>query len=315
MTAEQFTRQADDQVALPVYRWRPEGSTPIRAVVLIAHGLSEHGQRYAETARALNASGYLVDAIDHRGHGQLAGSDETRGFFAPEDGWGRVIRDLRHHVDALRSEFPELPLFFLGHSMGSMLLQQYLYTHGETIDGAILSGSAGKPPPLAHIGRVIARLERRRQGPLGRSKLIDNLAFGKFNKSFGKTRTDFDWLSRDPDQVDAYIEDPLCGFLASNQLWVDLLDAYCELARPENQARVPKGLPIYIFAGSLDPVGENTKSLKQLLGAYERAGLTHVTHRFYEAGRHEMLNESNREEVRRDLLTWLDARLEEFEQK
>src|SRR5262249_55554460 len=133
------------------------------------------------------------------------------------------------------------------------------------------------------------------------------LSFDAFNKAFAPNRTAFDWLSRDEAEVDKYIADPLCGFPVTTQLWVDVLDALSDIARPERQAKIPSDLPVYIFAGSEDPVGEKTRSLEQLLGAYGRAGVRDVKHKFYPGARHETLNETNRDEVTRDLVAWFDA--------
>jgi alpha-beta hydrolase superfamily lysophospholipase len=158
---------------------------------------------------------------------------------------------------------------------------------------------------------LLARLERLRLGERGKSNLLTGLSFDGFNKAFKPNRTKFDWLSRDQAEVDKYIADPRCGFACSASLWVDLLDTLGENAKPERQALIPKDLPVYVFSGSRDPVGANTKSLVQLLGAYRAAGLTNVKHKFYPEGRHEMLNETNRDEVTRDILAWLDATVRE----
>jgi alpha-beta hydrolase superfamily lysophospholipase len=173
--------------------------------------------------------------------------------------------------------------------------------------GAVLSASNGKPPPLAALGRVIGRIERLRLGRRGRSALLHELGFGAFNKPFAPARTPFDWLSRDPAEVDKYIADPLCGFQASVQLWIDLVDALGDIARPSRQANIPKHLPVYVIAGSRDPVSANTKGLEQLLNAYRVAGLDRVAHRFYADARHELFNETNREEVTADIIAWLDG--------
>jgi alpha-beta hydrolase superfamily lysophospholipase len=162
---------------------------------------------------------------------------------------------------------------------------------------------------IAAAGRLVARIERARLGPKGKSSLMNTLSFEEFNKPFRPNRTAFDWLSRDDAEVDKYIADPLCGFAVSIQLWVDLLDALGHISSPDQQARIPRDLPVYVFCGSEDPVGEQTRSVKQLLEAYGRAGLGDVTHEFYAGARHETLNETNRDEVTKDLIAWLDARI------
>lgn len=300
MRADTFTFKVEDQKDIFVYRFLPDEGVARKAIVHIAHGMAEHAARYARVAEALTAAGYVVYANDHRGHGKTATDDEF-GFFAWSGGFKRAVQDLEQLLVFEKAENPGLPAVLFGHSMGSYLTQAFMIDAGWAIQGAVLSGSAGKPSPLASAGRLVARIERRRLGPKGKSALLNKLSFDAFNKGFAPNRTAFDWLSRDEAEVDKYIADPRCGFVVTTQLWVDLLDALADIARPERQAKIPKDLPVYIFAGSEDPVGEKTKSLKQLVGAYQRAGLADVTHRFYEGGRHEMLNETNRDEVVRNL--------------
>ena len=215
--------ESDDGRMIYVYSWLPD-DTPPRAVIHIAHGLAEHAGRYARLAEALTGAGYAVYANDHRGHGRTAHTDEDLGYFAGSDGWMRVVRDLDQMIATERDMHPGLPCILMGHSMGSFLTQTIMYACGDSIDAAVLSGSNGKPGGLAALGRLIARAERLRLGKHGHSKLIANMSFGAFNKAFKPNRTDFDWLSRDPAEVDKYVADPLCGFEATVQLWIDLFD-------------------------------------------------------------------------------------------
>jgi alpha-beta hydrolase superfamily lysophospholipase len=306
MRSTTFTFKASDGQPLFGYKWQPaEGEAP-RGVVHIAHGMAEHAGRYARLAEALARAGYVVQATDHRGHGKTAERDEDLGFFTTSGGWKRVVRDQGELIDRARDEHPDLPLIALGHSMGSFMTQELMYTRPEALDAAVLSGSNGKPSPLVAAGRVIARVERRRLGERGKSALIHSLSFESFNKAFKSPRTLFDWLSRDPIEVDKYIADPRCGFVCSTAFWVDMLDALPALARPESHARIRKDLPVYVVAGSEDPVSERTKGLTQLVAAYRRAGLYRVTCRIYEGARHEIFNEVNRDQVTSELIHWLD---------
>lgn len=290
-----------------VWHWSPDDGA-CRGVIHISHGMAEHAGRYARFAEALTAAGWHVYANDHRGHGRSAATDADLGWFAEHDGWDRLVLDLREYIDRWRAHHPDVPIVLFAHSMGALLGQQYLYEHGSTLNAAILCGTQGKPPPLAAAGRVIARLERRRKGARGRSRLLDKLAFGQFNAHFRPNRTGFDWLSRDEAEVDAYVADPWCGFLFTTQAWIDLLDGLAELSRPRNQARIRRDLPIHIIAGDRDPVGEMGRSVRSLIAAYEAVGLRSVTSQIYDGARHELLNETNREEVTADLLRWLDER-------
>ena len=305
MQGDSFTFKADDGKDLFTYRWRPEIAT--KAIIHVAHGMSEHAGRYERAAESLTAAGYVVYANDQRGHGKTARADFELGFVAPSGGFRRVLRDLEQLVEHEKRENPGLPLVLFGHSMGSYLAQAFMSEHGRAIQAVVLSGSSGKPTVIGAAGKLVARAERLRVGERGRSAILQKLSFERFNAVFRPNRTPFDWLSRDSAEVDRYIADPRCGFACSTSLWVDVLDALPNLTRPDRLVHIPKDLPVYIFSGSRDPVGEDAKSLERLLAAYRRAGLRSVTHRFYAGGRHEMLNETNRDEVMRDLLAWLDA--------
>jgi len=306
MQVHHFDYGGADGLSVFAYRWLPDDAEP-RAIVQIAHGLAEHAGRYARLAEALTAKGYGVYANDHRGHGRSAEAGADLGHLADEDGWTRLVADVDTLYRRIDAEWRGVPIVLLGHSMGSFVAQQMLYQHDGRLAGAVLCASNGAPPPIAWIGLQIARFERWRLGPRGRSALLQRLAFGDFNRRFGDTRTEFDWLSRDPVEVDRYVADPNCGFNPTVQTWIDLLQALGPLSRPEMQARIPKHLPIWIIAGSEDPVSENTRGLQQLLAAYAQAGLKRVEHRFYPGARHELFNETCRDEVVADLLTWLDA--------
>ena len=299
-----FTFVTDDGCALLVYRWLPAAAP--KAVVQIAHGLVEHAGRYARLATALTRAGYAVYAGDHRGHGQTAPTPEDLGFFAQHGGWRKCVDDLWELNQRIATDHPCLPIVLIGHSMGSFMAQHFISEHGEALAGVVLAGSNGKPARLTVALRLIARIERLRLGPRGRSVLVHSLAFGAFNKQFEPVRTEADWLSRDSAEVDKYLADPLCRFRPALQLWIDFLDALSEIAKPARQARIPKRLPIYVIAGTRDPVSANSKGLSQLLSAYQAVGLQRVSYRFYPDARHELFNETNRDEVTRELRVWLD---------
>jgi alpha-beta hydrolase superfamily lysophospholipase len=301
MPGSEFELRTDDGQSLLARRWLPEGSP--RAVVQIAHGLAEHSARYARLAAALNAAGYAVYASDLRGHGPKAAAADL-GHFADEGGWGKVVGDLWAMNRLIAREEPGLSIIFLGHSTGSWLGQQFVSEHSDALAGVVYSGSNGAPPPIAAAGRLVARAERLRQGKRGKSKLVNSLMFDGLNKPFAPARTRSDWLSRDPAEVDAYVADPLCGFDVTNQLAIDLLDALPGLVTPERLARIRKDLPIYVFSGERDPIGAN---IQGLIEALKSAGFTRLTTRIYPDARHETLNETNRDEVTRDLIDWLDG--------
>ncbi len=301
MQGSEFVFRAGDGARLLGRRWLPEGRP--RAIVQIAHGLAEHSARYARLAGALNAAGYGVYANDHRGHGP-ASAPADLGHFADADGWAKCVGDLWTFNQLIAAEQPGAPIVFLGHSLGSFLGRQFLAEHSDALAGAAYSGSNGKPPPIAALGRLIARAERLRLGKRGKSRVIFQMWFGDFNKPFKPARTEFDWLSRDPAEVDAYVADPLCGFPFTNQLAIDVLDALPALLSPDSLAPIRNDLPIYVFSGERDPVGSN---IQGLIDALKGAGLARLTTRIYPGARHETLNETNRDEVLADLIAWLDG--------
>jgi alpha-beta hydrolase superfamily lysophospholipase len=295
-----------DGTSLALYSW-PAPSGAIKAAIQIAHGMVEHAARYDRLAQALGRAGYAVYASDHRGHGQTAQTPEELGHFADQDGWRALVEDQRLVNDHVARERPGVPRVLYGHSFGSFVTQAYLYTHGETVRGAILSGSNGGVAGRVKAMRLAAYAERLRVGPRGTSKLLLILSFGDFNMRFRPTRTAFDWLSRDPSEVDKYIADPLCGYEISTQAWIDLMSGMIANADPANQRRVPKGVAIYIFSGERDPVGRGGTGPRSLAAAYQRAGVANVSCKLYPDARHEMINETNRDQVTGDLIAWLDT--------
>jgi alpha-beta hydrolase superfamily lysophospholipase len=301
-----FTLTTPDAVDLFVYCWLP--AEPPKAAVQIVHGLAEHAARYARLAGALNAAGYAVYANDHRGHGRTVKSAGDLGFFVERDRWRKCVDDLWQLNRHIAVTHPGLPIVLLGHSMGSTLAEQFMGDpdRGNALAGVVLSGANGKPTALAKIGRAITWAERARLGARGKSKLVQSLTFDAFNKNFAPARTAFDWLSRDPAEVDKYVADPLCGFSATVQLWLDLLEGWAAVSRAAHRNRVPKALPIYLIAGGRDPVSGNTRQLEPWMEEYRAAGHVNLAHKFYPEARHELFNEINRDEVTADLIGWLN---------
>jgi len=307
MRTSTATFLASDGAPLHVFTWMPDASVEVRAVAHIGHGMAEHVGRYARFAQALTEQGYVVHGHDHRGHGRTA-RPEDLGHFG-ESGWPRVVQDFRELLRHEMAEHAGLPFVLFAHSMGSYMAQELLFDMSDRFAAVVLSGSNGKPPPIAAAGRVVARAERLRLGARGVSPILSALSFEAFNKKFAPNRTACDWLSCDTAEVDAYVDDPLCGFACSTTTWIGLLDALAHIANPALQARIRPNLPLYVVAGKEDPVSDETAGLERLLAAYERAGLRDVTHRFYDGARHEILNETNRDEVTLDLIAWLSTKV------
>ena len=216
MKSESFSYDGADNLAIHTYVWRPDDAA-VKAVVQIAHGMAEHAGRYAPIAEVLTAHGYAVYANDHRGHGRTAPTPDDLGHLADDDGWRKAVADLHTLNRRIAEQEPGKPIILLGHSMGSFMTQRYICDYGATIAGAALSASAKTNEVLRKAAVLLARFERLRLGKRGRSGVVNAVSFGAFNKPYKPARTDFDWLSRDPDEVDKYLADPLCGFVCTAQ--------------------------------------------------------------------------------------------------
>ena len=276
----QFRFEGAEGASIAGFRWIDDVVTP-HAVLQVAHGMGEHARRYRAPLEPLIAAGWAVYADDHRGHGFTADGPDALGDFG-ENGAELVIEDLRRLTSLARAEHPDLPLILLGHSLGSFFAQAFVFDHSRAIDGLVLSGTAA-------FGD--------RTGPARR---LDEV------RMEGETpRTPFDWLSRDPAEVDAYIADPLCGFSRKPTSAGSFARVAARLKDPAEIARIRKDLPIYVFVGDRDPVNEELRLLEPLVRRYQEAGLSDLTVKVYPGGRHEMLNETNRAEVVADLAAWL----------
>ena len=303
MRSADFAFQTVDGANLHVSGWAVDAP---KAIVQVLHGMAEYGSRYARLAEALGAAGYSTYAHDHRGHGKSIPEGSPPGHMADDDSWNRIVEDAHGVNRQIAKRHPGLPIILLRHPMGSFVLQQLLFEHPNDMVAAALSASNGKPPAIAAVGKVVARIERARVGKRKPSPVLQRLTFGEYNKAFSPARTEFDWLSRDPDEVDKYIADPLLGFAVSTQTWLDLLNALSRIANPNNVAKVPKSMPLYLFAGDQDQVGDSGQGMKNLHDSYKRAAIFDVRLKLYPAGRHEMFNESNRQEVTDDFIAWCD---------
>ncbi|MDG1443337.1 MAG: lysophospholipase [Pseudomonadales bacterium] len=283
------------------YRWLAQDP---KGIVHLAHGMGEHAERYEWTAQQLVKAGYHVYANDHQGHGHTTA---RLGDFG-SDGWNTMVNDLHELIEDHKQAYPGLPTILFGHSMGSMLSQQFVTRYGDSIDALVLSGSPGFASNLyLWLNRLICRFENWRLPPLTESKLLSFLLFGAANKPFESKQepgTGFEWLSRDPEQVSAYVDDALCGFVPFPASLVDMTVGVTDTQRATSIANIPKSLPIYLFSGTQDPVHQKMKNIERMIQDWSEIGIS-TTSRFYEGGRHEMLNETNREEVISEAIDWL----------
>ncbi len=299
---ESFNLKASDGMDVACYSWVPD--SPIGAIH-IAHGMGEHAKRYEWVASKLNEKGYAVYANDHRGHGETGRG--SLGYMGG-DGWNRVLADAFEINQLIRSRHTGLPLVLLGHSMGSMMSQQYITRYGASIDALVLSGSPGFKSQVASIiPKLLVKFEHWRLQPDQMSTLMQGLLFGGANKPFeGPGASGFEWLSRDPEQVQLYVDDEFCGFVLSIG---SLQNLYAGSANSQDKtciAKIPRALPMYIFSGEQDPVHGERKDIERMVAEYRRHGIHKLDYKLYPGGRHEMFNEVNKDEVMSDLLAWLD---------
>ena len=286
MTApDRFAYSSTDGCRLAGYHWAADSRAAIGVVVLV-HGMGEHLRRYDHVADALTSAGFAVYGHDHRGHG-ASRSDEP-GHLGP-NGWPALVDDLNLVIDRAKSDHPGLPVMIVAHSMGSFATQQFLLDHGTAVDGVALTGTAA-------LDLLEPALD-----------LSSELDLSAFNAPFQPSRTDFDWLSRDEAVVNAYLADPMCGFGIDTDSVKAMFAGARRMADPELVARVPHYLPLYVAVGSKDPVNGDLALLWPLVDRYRSAGLSDVTVRVYEDGRHEILNETNRAEVIEELVNWLQG--------
>jgi alpha-beta hydrolase superfamily lysophospholipase len=308
MRTEEFTFKDEENAEIFCYKWSPDRPEKLKGAVQISHGMAEMSSRYERLATALTSAGYAVYANDHRGHGRTALSLDNIGYPGDTDGFTWMVRDMRKLSSIIKAENPGVRLFLLGHSMGSFLSQMYAQLYGDELDGLILSGTNGKQGLALDLGILVSRLEIKMKGRRAKSPTLNSLSFGSFNKSFQPARTEFDWLSSDPSEVDKYVKDDYCGGIFTAGFFHDFFKGLKEIEKPSNMAKIPKELPVYIFSGEKDPVGGFTKGVLQLVEAYKSLGMKDVTCRLYKEGRHEMLNEINRDQVIADLIDWLNSK-------
>ncbi|MDX1509062.1 MAG: alpha/beta hydrolase [Woeseiaceae bacterium] len=299
--SESLILKAPDAHEIHVCVFAPAGEP--RAVIQLFHGLGEYAARYARFAAAATARGFAVVAHDHRGHG---GHDPVaRGYFAAHDGFDKLVGDGLVAHEFIAGRFPGRPVVLLGHSMGSYVAQAFAMHHGDRLGALVLSASTFPSRLQVSLGRLLARFECWRLGAHRHSALLDKLGFGDFNRRFAPARTELDWLSRDAAEVDAYIADPLCGGPYTAGLWRDLTGGLLRIASDHEISRIPLELPILISGGSDDPVG-GEHGMGTLALHYAQTCHSRMTVRIYPGGRHEMLNETNRDEVTNDWLDWME---------
>ncbi|MBQ9802578.1 MAG: lysophospholipase [Clostridia bacterium] len=293
---------ADGKTTVHAYIWAPQ-SIPPRAVVQLSHGMCEYVERYDEWARRFAAEGIVFCGNDHLGHGRTAAVPQDLGYTAPRGGADYLVEDLHRMTELMRQRYPDLPLFLYGHSMGSFAARLYLTRYGEELAGALISGTAGTEQPTG-LALKLTHAIAAAKGNRHRSKLITSLAFGAYNKRFSEENDPNAWLTRDKEVRQRYQNDPFCCYVFTTAGYDTLFTLLSTVSRRAWFAGVPKQLPILLFAGDNDPVGNYGKGVTKVYEQLKAAGCN-VTLKLFEGGRHEMHHEEEKDKVFAELIGFL----------
>lgn len=300
---EQPVFTMDDGHKIQAMVYKPE-NLPIGHIHLL-HGMAEHQLRYKDFARQLVEVGYLVTSHDHRGHGETAVlNNATIGYYADKDGFERVVTDVYEVLTAIQVQHGELPLTLFGHSMGSFIARRYAQRYSETLHSAIFCAT-GDTTPLHVIGNKIAKMLVKVNGAKTPSRIMNRLSFGSFNNGIKNVVTNFDWICSDENVVQKYIEDTHCGFIATNQFFVDLTGGLITINKQAEIDKIRKDLPVLFISGVDDPVGEQGKGVYKVAEQLIAANMTEVAVSLFEGMRHEIINEKNKQHVYDVVLRWL----------
>lgn len=307
MKNEFYYPSKDGRTQIHAIEWTPEGE--VKAVLQMCHGMVEYIGRYHEFASFLAGKGYYVVGHDHLGHGKSVLSSDKLGYFAEKDGNTHVIGDIHQLRVKTEQKYPGVPYFMLGHSMGSFLLRQYLGMYGAGLSGAVIMGTGHQPGIVLASGKLLCRVIAAFKGWEYRSSLINNMAFGGFNKRFESETDGSNWLSRNAENARNYAKDPLCTFVFTVNAYYNMFCGIQEVNRQEKAGKIPKSLPVFLAAGQDDPVGNFGKSVENLSKKYIECGMTDVKLKLYERDRHEILNEVDRKMIYQDIYEWMENRI------
>lgn len=310
MVKEEFYYDSRDKKSrLHAVRYTPDDKDNIRCIVQIVHGMAEYVERYEEFARFLTDRGFVVVGEDHMGHGKSVDGEGRYGYFCEQDPATVLVRDVHRLKKATAALFPNIPYVMVGHSMGSFITRNYMFRYGAGIDGAVIMGTGMQPKAVLVLSRFLAAVQGIIFGSEKKGKLLDKLAFGSYNRHVTNPQTPFDWLSRDAERVNQYLNDPMCGFVFTINGFQTLFELISRLCHPENLERIPKKLPVFLLSGDADPVGDYGKGVRKAYISLRAVGLEDIKVKLYEGGRHELLNETNRQDVMQDVYNWIEKKV------
>lgn len=307
MVKEEFYYDSRDGVSkLHAVRYTPDGDEDVRCVVQIVHGMAEYVERYEEFAEYLTSKGIVVTGEDHMGHGKSVGKDGKFGYFCEQDPATVLVRDAHRLKKATQTIYPNVPYIIMGHSMGSFITRNYMFRYGTGITGAIIMGTGLPDKKLMAFSKAMAGIQKAFFGSRHVSELMNKMVFGKANSEITNARTDYDWLTKDAFRVDKYIADPLCGFTFTVNGFATLFELIMRLHQPENLERIPKKMPVLFVSGTADPVGDYGKGVQKSYASLNSVGMENLHLKMYEDDRHELLNETDRIDVFRDIYRWIE---------
>lgn len=306
MKNEFYYPSKDVVTRIHAIEWKPEKE--IKAILQISHGMAEYIERYHDFATFLASQGYYVVGHDHLGHGKSVTDSKYLGYFHETEGNAYVIADIHELRKRTEKMYPNMPYFIMGHSMGSFLVRQYLGVYGDGLSGAIIMGTGQQPSIILHAGKLVCKLIAMCKGWEYRSKLVDGMAAGGYEKAFPNEKDGSNWLSRNPENVKQYKGDSLCGYMFTVNAYYHMFDGMAKMNRQEKEGALPKELPVFLVSGKEDPVGNFGKSVDKVYKNYQSCGMKDVEIKLYEKDRHEILNEVDRERVFEEILEWLEKR-------
>ncbi|WMJ23779.1 alpha/beta hydrolase [Paludicola sp. MB14-C6] len=278
-----------------------------KVILQFLHGMAEHSQRYVAFGEFLAKNGIAFCISDHLGHGESKDNDDELGYFGKKNGWKTLVTDAKKLTDILKQQYPDVPFFIGGHSMGSFVCRSYISHYPNEAKGAIIVGT-GNATPIVALGKPLAKTIGFFKGNHYRSKLLDQLSFGAYNKQISNAKTSFDWLSENEENVQTYIDDPLCGYLFTTNGYADVAALMWSVSSQKWADSINKDLPILLVSGKQDPVGNYGKGIEKITEMLSNSGVKSVTVKLYETARHEVLNEKYKEQVFQDIFSWIKER-------